>query len=236
MVHQKNTRRVKGSGPEMVSERTRTRLLEAAGEIFAKHGFHHATVRQICNRAHANIAAVNYHFGNKSGLYLEVVRQSVRAARLDAVRVAFEQATAPEETLRVVVKVRLESLRSQQLGDWHFRIMAHEIANPTPAMNQVVNEAIRPVYLRLLQVISSISGLPTEDDKTRLCANSIIGQIVFYAFARPILNRLWPEMEMTEAQVDVIATHIADFSLAYLRTANLKSGRHSAPGKSRRKR
>src|ERR1043165_5194937 len=136
-------RQLRGS---TASERTRERLIEAAGEMFAELGFHHTTVREICNRAGANIAAVNYHFGDKTGLYTEVVRQSMRAAQLDTVRVAFDQHASPENILRAVIKARLESLRSLDLSDWHFRIFAHELANPTPAMKLVINEAIRPLY------------------------------------------------------------------------------------------
>jgi AcrR family transcriptional regulator len=201
--------------------------LEAAGEMFAELGFHHATVRQICDRAGANIASVNYHFGDKAGLYTEVVRQSMGSTRLDAVHAALEQNAAPEETLRAVVKARLGSLKGQDLEDWHFRIIMHEMAKPTPAMNQVVTEAIRPVYSRLREVISRMLGLPAEHEKTRLCAHSIIGQIMFYAFARPVITRLWPEMKMTAQQLDLIANHIADFSLAYIRTAGSNNKKQS---------
>src|ERR1700744_5622166 len=55
---------------------TRRELLEAAGEVFAEVGFREATVREICRRGNANIAAVNYHFGDKKTLYLEVLRYS----------------------------------------------------------------------------------------------------------------------------------------------------------------
>src|SRR6185503_19926338 len=103
---------VKSSGQPLASERTRRRLIDAAGEMFAELGFHHTTVRQICQRAGANIAAVNYHFKDKTGLYSEVVRQSMRAAQLDTVRAAFEQNLPPEAILRNVIKARLESLRS----------------------------------------------------------------------------------------------------------------------------
>ena len=50
---------------------TKVRLLEAAGEEFAGNGFESARIRRICERAGANLAAVNYHFGDKSQLYVE---------------------------------------------------------------------------------------------------------------------------------------------------------------------
>ena len=203
--------------PKLASELTRTRLIDAAGEMFAEFGFHHTTVRQICQRAGANVAAVNYHFRDKTGLYTEVVRQSMRAAKLDAVRAAFDQNLPPEAILRAVIKARLESLRSLDLGDWHFRIFAHELAKPSPAMNVVVNEAIRPLYSRMCQLIGNMLGLAPEHEKTRLCAHSIIGQILFYAFTGPVLSRLAPEMKMSAERIDVLADHIAQFSLAYLR-------------------
>src|SRR4051794_4834505 len=53
---------------------TRQRLVETAGEVFAERGFRAATVRDICKKAGANVAAVNYHFGGKEGLYAEVLR------------------------------------------------------------------------------------------------------------------------------------------------------------------
>jgi TetR/AcrR family transcriptional regulator, regulator of cefoperazone and chloramphenicol sensitivity len=218
----RSKRHTKAAGLPIASDRTRSRLLEAAGEIFGEMGFHHATVRQICTRAGTNIASVNYHFGNKTGLYTEVVRQSMRAARLDQVRVVLDQHAAPDEILRNVVKARLESLWRQDLEDWHFSIIMHELAKPTPAMNQIVAEAIRPVYARLREVVGKVLGLSPDHDKTRLCAHSIMGQIMFYAFARPVITRLWPEMKMTGPQVVLIANHIADFSLAYLKAAGAK--------------
>jgi TetR/AcrR family transcriptional regulator, regulator of cefoperazone and chloramphenicol sensitivity len=221
--------------PNVASEQTRTRLIDAAGEMFAELGFHHTTVRQICQRAGANIAAVNYHFRDKTGLYTEVVRQSMRAARLDAVRAAFDQNLPPEQILRAVIKTRLESLRSLDLGDWHFRIFAHELAKPTPAMNVIVNEAIRPLYTRMCTLIGSMLGRPPEHEKTRLCAHSIIGQILFYAFTGPVISRLAPEMKMTAKQIDLVAEHIAEFSLAYLGQANPKrrSSKKKVDGKKR---
>ncbi len=49
---------------------TRSDLLDAAAELFAAHGYHQTTHAEICERAGANIAAINYHFGDKEHLSL----------------------------------------------------------------------------------------------------------------------------------------------------------------------
>ena len=62
----------------MAHDLTKARLLEAAGEEFAEKGFELARVRAICERAGANLAAINYHFGDKEQLYVEVLREAHR--------------------------------------------------------------------------------------------------------------------------------------------------------------
>src|SRR6185503_1763624 len=57
---------------------TRERLIESATRLFAERGFGKVTVREICKAARANVAAVNYHFGGKTGLYDEVVQSAIR--------------------------------------------------------------------------------------------------------------------------------------------------------------
>ena len=57
---------------------TRERLIEAAGRLFAENGFEGSTIRGICEDAGANVAAVNYHFRGKEGLYAEVVADVIR--------------------------------------------------------------------------------------------------------------------------------------------------------------
>ena len=199
------------------SDATRAKLLEAAGISFAQHGFQSATVREICARAGANVAAVNYHFGDKLGLYTEVFRASICAAHGEAMREALGEARTPEEALRRFVEAMLQ--RVCGTGDrsgWNVRIMAHEIARPTSALPHVIDEVMRPNYQKVREIIGQIIGLEPDDDITRLCAHSLIGQVVHYAIARPVINLLWPDLRMTPERVQQIATHIADFTLCSL--------------------
>ena len=199
---------------------TREKLVEVAGRIFAEHGYQATTVREIVKRSGANIAAVNYHFGGKLGLYTEVLQQLVRAARVNAINSALDQNAPPEDILRAIIRARLQSVTRPKVQDLHVRIMMHELVQPTPALSRVVNEVSRPIYERLLELVGRIIDLPPKNEQTRLCVHSIMGQILVYILAGPLLLRLWPELEMTQEQVDRIAGHIADFSLTYLRQAN----------------
>jgi TetR/AcrR family transcriptional regulator, regulator of cefoperazone and chloramphenicol sensitivity len=215
--------------PEVVaSDATREKLVEAAGRVFAKRGYYSTTVREICMKAGANVAAVNYHFGDKLGLYTEVLEQSVRAAQIEAIRNALDQTAPPEDILRAVIRARLRGVCRGDLPDWHFRIMVHELAQPTPALARLINKVSRPIYERLLELIGRIINLPANHEQTRLCANSVMGQILLYVLAAPLLARVWPELKMTPEQVERIADHIADFSLAYLRAAGT-TGREIRP-------
>jgi TetR/AcrR family transcriptional regulator, regulator of cefoperazone and chloramphenicol sensitivity len=196
---------------------TREKLLEAAGEVFAERGYYNATIREICRKAGANVAAVNYTFGDKLGLYTEVLRLSKRAPEMARLTEVMDAAGSPQELLRNLIRVRLVSLCGGKGPNWGFRIMMHEFSQPTPAMTRVIDEEMRPVYKRVLKAVGEIIGRPPEHEKTRLCNNSIIGQVLFYTFSLPVLSRLQPELKLTPEQLGRIAEHVADFSLTALK-------------------
>lgn len=72
-----------------MSSDTKEQLLTAAEYLFAERGFNGTSVRDITDRAGANVAAVNYHFGSKSDLFVELMRrhvQPVNALRINYLR------------------------------------------------------------------------------------------------------------------------------------------------------
>jgi AcrR family transcriptional regulator len=213
---------------------TRERLLEVAGPVFADRGYQATTIREICAGARANVSAVNYYFGDKLGLYTEVLQQSVRAAQLIAVKNTLDQNMPSQEILRALIRARLRSINGKDLPDWHSRLLAHELAQPTPALRQLIDKVTRPIYKRLLELIGGIIGLPPNDENTRLCAISVVGQVLAYVMPGPLLAEIWPELKMTPKQVERIADHIADFSLSYLQDFRSKHGTMTPVRKVRR--
>lgn len=196
------------------ADATRARLIEAASHVFAEHGFRSATIREICTRAGANVAAVNYYFRDKAGLYLEVLRHSMDASGQMEAREAALHAATPEEALRLMIGGMLRRMYGGRDGAaCHLRIMAHEMAQPTDALPRVVEEIIEPNCTGMRNMVARLLGKTIDDDVTRLCVHSIVSQIVHYAHARPVISLLWPELTMTPEQVERIAAHIAAFSL-----------------------
>jgi TetR/AcrR family transcriptional regulator, regulator of cefoperazone and chloramphenicol sensitivity len=220
------------ASPEAVDS-TRTRLLKAAAEVFAEHGYENATIRQICTRADANVALVNYHFGDKLELYTEVLRFALQPGAA-AAGVSLPRAGAePAAALRQIVGTMVE--RAFETGDQanlRFRLMLNEFVRPSGATARVVDVVLRPVYDRLREIVGAILKLPPDHEKTRLCVHSILGQVAHFAHSRQMLGLLWPEMKMTPAQRELVAEHITQFTLAYLN--GMRSGRPRSAGTRRR--
>ena len=90
---------------------TRQRLLMAAGEEFAQRGFHHTTVRDICQRAGVNISAVNYHFHSKEDLYAAVCNYSLDlSVNKYSPTLGITEGTTAQERLRTFIRSFLFSM------------------------------------------------------------------------------------------------------------------------------
>jgi TetR/AcrR family transcriptional regulator, regulator of cefoperazone and chloramphenicol sensitivity len=205
------------------SEDTRAKLLTAAGEVFAETGFEDATVREICRRAGANVAAVHYHFGDKLGLYTSLILSQVRFAS-EAALSTFEG--PPEDQLRAFVTRYLTGLMGTGRPAWASRLTALEMSRPSPALKKVVDEIVRPTERRLREVISMILGLPPDDDNVRMCAHSIVGQCLHYRHAEHVLAHLWPRLWEDPHRLDKLADHIINFSLAALHAMKKERTKH----------
>lgn len=232
-------------GLDVDGHSTRARLLEAAGEVFAAQGFQHATVRDIVAKAGANIAAVNYHFGDKRGLYVEVIRECKRWASEHYPVVGEggveERSADPREQLRLLIQQFMQRLLDRGRPAWHGKLMCREIADPSEsggaAFDMVVEEFIRP-QARLLETI--IAGLvfghakklnAKEEGQVRLCVASVVGQVLHYEHAAKVMGKLYPmEMEPGD-QIDRLADHVFRFSLAAMEVMAREAARSSEKGR-----
>ena len=194
---------------------TRNRLLEAAGEIFAEKGFQAATVREICGRAEANLAAVNYHFGDKQTLYVETVRYAQCCGLQEPPPGPFDGMT-PEEKLREYIHRMLSRLFDLQRPSWHTRLLAHEMTEPCAACLDMIESYVRANFDLLNEILAEL--LPADSTRTdcHLAAFSVIGQCLHFKIGRAMMELLVGTEELKTYDITRLVEHIAQFSLAAL--------------------
>src|SRR6187431_254467 len=109
----------KGVALDQTSADTKTRILDAAEELFMDHGFEATSLRSLTASASVNLAAVNYHFGSKEELF-----QAVLTRRLDPIdrleRESAGKAIACEKILFAMLIPALRLARDEALGGKHF--------------------------------------------------------------------------------------------------------------------
>jgi AcrR family transcriptional regulator len=196
----------------------RQRILEAAGEVFAKQGFRATTVRAICKLAEANLAAVNYYYRDKEHLYLAVLKYSFKAAmKKYPPDLGLEPGASAEERLQAFILSLLLRILYEGHPAWHGKLMAREMIEPTPALEVMIEEAFRPLFEQLAAILKNILGDDINPEKLKLYQASIIGQCLFYYHARPVISRMMPEPKYSREDIGRLAEHITNFSLAALK-------------------
>jgi len=198
-------------------QETRQRILETAGEIFATKGFRVATIREICNRSKANIAAVNYHFGDKERLYVAVLRHTFAVANeKHPLSSELTKDLDPEERLRIFVRTYLIRLLDSSGHLWHGKLIAREISDPTPALSQVVDEMVHPSLGLITEIVKDFLGESVPAETVMLYVRSILGQCLYYFHFRSIIEMLNPDCEFTREKIVQFADHICNFCLPAL--------------------
>jgi AcrR family transcriptional regulator len=192
---------------------TRDRLLQAGERLFADRGFRKVTVRDICRAARANVAAVNYHFGDKLGLYREVLQVAIDAMRgtNDEARQAGAGQPA-EEQLRRYIAIFVRRVLTPGNDTVH-KLLNREMTDPTPALDTLVEQGVRPRVEYLSGLIADIIGCAPTDQRVLRCVASVQSQTLSY-LPNPIAARLGFANKPTAANLRDIAAHITQFSLA----------------------
>jgi AcrR family transcriptional regulator len=199
----------------MTMDDTRQRLLDAAERIFAEKGYEGATVREIVTLANANIAAINYHFGDKERLYIEAVKASFRCQIERFPMPDWPPGTPPADQLRDFIHTLVRRVVGHRDPSWERQLMMRELAHPSSACAAVVREQIRPQAEKLGRILAELlPDLPPV--KRNLTAFSIVGQCIFHKVAQPIVAHLVSAEEYSRYDAALLADHITAFTFAAL--------------------
>jgi AcrR family transcriptional regulator len=210
---------MKKPAPHGTPHGTKARLLQAGRQVFGRHGLKNATVREICDIAQANVAAVCYHFGSKEELYVAVLKDYLEGEERRHPRDrGVTPQSPPEERLRAYV----QSFLLQIVGDGDpvnerlGRRLTQEIIEPSQHFARIFERHCRPTHELLQDIVRAMLPGRNESIISR-CASSIIGQCVLFDFAKEAITRMTPELELKASNIESITHFIMDFSLGGIR-------------------
>ncbi|QDT06353.1 putative DNA-binding transcriptional regulator [Rubripirellula lacrimiformis] len=220
---------------------TRARLLDAAGPVFAARGFDRATVREICASAGVNIASVGYHFGDKMGLYRELILQ-IREEREREFPTPVDTDVEPTVMLDRIIRTIMSRILTVSPSGWESQLFMREMQNPTPVFQDIVRDYFQPIYVRLKMTLVALirenwqSGqsaasspssdppqtntdpglsLPVADHVVEQLTLSVIGQCIYYKVGAETIEILIPEQSRQQHfDIDTICRHITAVTLA----------------------
>jgi len=203
------------------SKGVQDRLLDAAEELFCEHGFEGTGIRDIATAASCNIASVNYYFGSKEKLYIEVWRRHLalmRDTRITSIEKVMSQDTGEprlEDLLSSYANAFIEPLVGKSKGGRFIKLMAREMIDRHLPQNMFLEEMIMPVMTALQQALVKIC--PTlEESKARLAILSVVGQLIHTVAAETMFEQTdnpdMPKFDLTE-----VVDHIVKFSAAGIR-------------------
>ncbi len=200
------------------SERTRARVIETAGRMFAEQGFQGATGQAICRRARVNSAAIVYHFGGMAGLYRAVLSEALRRLlTTEAITAAVAAAGDPRTRLEAFLGLIVETVMSPASQSWPGKIFGREFVSPSRVYRKAHDRALAPRAHLVRSIVSELLGTTPDDPRVaRSCISIMAPCALLLLVDRRKLQRLVPGLNLGGGTHPQLARHLLNFALAGL--------------------
>jgi AcrR family transcriptional regulator len=148
---------------------TRTRILDAAEELFMQQGFGGTSMRLLTSKAGVNLAAVNYHFGSKDALIEAVFRRRLdpmNVARIGALDTLEAKGTPDADAvIRAFVGASLRMLEDAKGGGRNFiRLLGRTYTEPAKGIRHLIGQMYAPTMQRYKAALErALPQMPREE-------------------------------------------------------------------------
>ncbi len=201
----------------------RLRLLEAAIDVFGRHGFDGASTRMLAKAAGVNLQAIPYHFGGKEGLYLAVADHIAgriqahvgpTAMKIRARLAAQPQGTPlPIEEARALLVEMLETaarlMVSPESAAWA-RFIVSEQMEPTEAFERFYGKVMAPLLATGRQLVAALLQIDPDSEMARLRTIAMLGQVLILRVCHAAVMRQLQWSEVGTREFAAIRMMIAD--------------------------
>ncbi len=203
---------------------TRTRILDAAEELFMQHGFEATSMRQLTAKAGANLAAVNYHFGSKSSLVEAVFRRrldpmnAARIAELERLeREAGGRPLTPEAIIRAFIGASLLMIEDAKGGGRNFiRLLGRTYTDPQKPIRALIGQLYAPAMERFKAAFErALPQMPHEELVWRM--HFMFGTLAYTLAATDTVQLIAGCKPEDRYDAGLLGSRLAAFLLAGLR-------------------
>ncbi len=196
---------------------SRARLLDAAGEAFARAGFQDASLRTICEAAGVNLGAVKYYFGSKQAMYRELLLEAHREVLSKNEMPILDDFPDPKRAFADWIEWFLGVLLTRAQHPYLGRLVANEIAQPTPALDHLVREVFINVRFELERIVASLAGNRPDRKKLADVTNMTLMLCVMHEIARPIIQHFGYQPPSKSADIKRLAGTVMRYALGGIR-------------------
>jgi TetR/AcrR family transcriptional regulator, regulator of cefoperazone and chloramphenicol sensitivity len=201
--------------------KTRLSLLEAASHVFAEKGFWNATHEEICSKANANTAAINYHFNSKENLYIEAWKYSFEKSME---KYPPEGGALPNDPAEKRLRGRVLSFlkRIADPETHEIDIMLKEMTNPTGLLTEVIARKVEPTDRAFISVIKELIGKGAKEEQIGFSYMGLVslcfGPMLHLRSVNEDAQMPRPNFLPLDLGVEKLADYIVRFSLAGIRS------------------
>lgn len=195
---------------------TRQRLLDSAAVLFSERGYPCTSVAEICKRAGANIASVNYHFGSKDALYRDVI-QYTHAQAEEFYPLEVDNNAEVEERFYQVVLALLKRILSTEMQGNFYKLVAKEMAEPTEESGIMIKQIVSDKRDMIQKLIREIFDRPADEELLFRMTHSIVSQCLFLGLNEKGRRHHLKRKPVGLQDAESFARHITEFSIAGIR-------------------
>jgi len=208
--------------------RARERLLQAASRIFAEKGFARASTREICHAAELNVAAINYHFGSKEGLYREVLLAPVREIAAQFAGCDAPDRPLPEVLRQILGAFVLDALDPQtaQMMQLHLR----EMAEPSAGYVESMVAQVRPHHDAVAALVARHIGLNEPDEAVHQLVLGLVAMAQDFSLSACFYQALAPALVGDAQALHRALDRLVDWGCALIAHERQRRAHPAMPG------
>ncbi|WP_440058124.1 TetR/AcrR family transcriptional regulator [Pseudomonas fragariae (ex Marin et al. 2024)] len=192
---------------------TRAKILEVAGQLFAQAGYAETSSKAVATQAKVDLAAINYHFGGRSGLYQAVLLEGHRRLiNLEALKELEAAPCSAQEKLGRLIDDLVERIYSEH--GWPVRVCAREMLSPSVHIEILLKDGIKPKSEIIRRIVAAIVRLPDDDPEITRCMVSVMAPCLMLLVASQSAPA--PVKDMLTMPAQALTNHIRCFVSAGL--------------------